>query len=223
MVEVKSTIAEQIKTLKGAEFVCELPVWSKRKGAQLTCFKTTLILVHKDKEPHKYDEAEKKWIPITEGSPEWKKLEADAKREADKKKKEAEKKKAAKKKPAKKKKLPEKLRLKRIVAISARYEFTDEEKRAIAQELARRNIDKAQVEDEKKSVMSDFKDRLDRINMDVNKASRQLVDGFEYRDFSCYIVKHFKLGIKRYHDKNTDKVVDEKPLDPSDYQLELGD
>jgi len=215
--EVKKPIMDQIQTLKGAEFICELPVWANRKGAELVAYKTTVILLHKDKEPHYLDTEKRIFVKVESAEI----LEHLAK--IKKRKDEAAAKAKEKKKPAKKKKLPDVLRCKRTVSISARYSFTVKESSIIARDLGRRTIDKAGVEDEKKSIMSDFKDRLDRISMDVNKLSRNIVDGYEYRDFNCYIVKHFKEKVKRFHNKLNDEVVDEAPLDPSDYQLDLED
>lgn len=102
-----------------------------------------------------------------------------------------------------------------------KYHFTVEETRANATEVARKQIDREIIMNEKKSVMAGYTDRIKRIDLDINKLSRCIVDGYDIRDFECYIEKDFNAHLKRYIDIHTKKIVDERPLDPSDYQKEL--
>lgn len=106
---------------------------------------------------------------------------------------------------------------------TGKYHFNEEEKKGISKELANKHVDRSIVEDEKKSVMSRFKDRLDRFKLDLGKLSRCVIDGYELREFECWIEKDYDKHIKRYIDIHTEKVVDERPLDPSDYQIEMDD
>lgn len=133
------------------------------------------------------------------------------------KKKKPVKAKDTKKKPAKK----EKKKIVRTEIIKGKYLFTATEKAQMSNELAQTQIDKGLVEDEKKSIMAGYKDRLDRFDWDINRLSRNVVNGYEIRDFDCIIEKNFDKHTKRFIDKHTKKVIDERPLDPSDYQEEL--
>jgi len=107
------------------------------------------------------------------------------------------------------------------VIIQGKYRFDDEEKKVISKELATRHVDMSIVEDEKKSIMSKYKDRLDRFKLDINVLSRCIIDGYEYRDFECYIEKDYDADIKRYMDVRTNEIIDERAMDPSDYQQEM--
>ena len=102
-----------------------------------------------------------------------------------------------------------------------KYRFSDKEKGEIANDLAKKQIDMKIVEDEKKSIMASYMDQLKRFLWDINRMSRDVVDGFEMRDFECIIEKDYKAHLKRYKDIHTGKIVAERPLDPSDYQQEF--
>ena len=110
---------------------------------------------------------------------------------------------------------PEKIRTE---IVKGKYFFTEEEKANMSGSLAQKQIDKRIVEDERKSVMSDYKDRLDRFAWEINRLARGVVDGFEMRDFECRIVKDFEGHVKIYHDIHSGREIDRRPLDPSDYQ-----
>jgi hypothetical protein len=95
------------------------------------------------------------------------------------------------------------------------------EKTVIAMNLANKQVDKGLVEDEKRSVMSKFKDQIDRICLDINKFSRNLIDGYEYRDFECHVEIDWASNTKRYIAVDGGSVISERALDPSDYQLKM--
>ena len=105
--------------------------------------------------------------------------------------------------------------------INGKYKFTEEEKAKMASSLANKQIDMKILEDEKKSVMSGYKDRIDRFEWEVNRLSRNIVDGFEFRDFECRVEKDYDAHLKRYYCVDSGELIDERPLDPSDYQQEL--
>lgn len=109
----------------------------------------------------------------------------------------------------------------KTVITSGKYFFSEDEKKEISKTLANKHVDMSIIEDEKKSVMSKYKDRIDRFKLDINILSRNIIDGHEYRDFECYIEKDYDAHIKRYIDIHTEETIDERPLDPSDYQQEM--
>lgn len=114
-----------------------------------------------------------------------------------------------------------KLRLAGTTRANGRYVFSEKEKKDIALKLANRQMDKGIVEDEKRSVVSEFKERIDRIVMDINKLSRCLIDGYEYREFECHVDIDWAKNMKFFVAVETGKIVAERALDPSDYQLKL--
>jgi hypothetical protein len=116
---------------------------------------------------------------------------------------------------------PVKVRLAGTTRSNGKYIFTDDDKRVIAMSLANKQVDKGIVEDEKRSVMSNFKERIDRICLDINKLSRNLIDGYEYRDFECHVEINWAENTKSYITVDGGDVLSVRALDPSDYQLKL--
>lgn len=111
----------------------------------------------------------------------------------------------------------EKIKQKTTLA-KGKYEFNDQEKQYMGQELALKYKDKASINDEKQSAMSAFKDRLDRVELNINTLSRNINDGYELRDFECIIEKDFDAHLKKFRCVRSKKIISEVPLDPSDYQ-----
>lgn len=102
--------------------------------------------------------------------------------------------------------------------VQARYNFTTSEKSEIAGKLAQRQIDLVEREDEKKTVMASFNDRIKSIKLDISKLSRGYRDGWEYRDYECTVVYNYTKKEKAYKDVRTGEVVDTAPFAPGDEQ-----
>ena len=128
---------------------------------------------------------------------------------------------ARKAKKEKQEKAPDKIRLAGTTRANGKYIFTEEEKRTIGLQLANRQVDKSMIEDEKRSVMSKYKDQLDRTQMDINKMSRHIIDGYEFRDFECHVEIDWAANTKSYIAVDGGMVIAVRALDPSDYQLKL--
>ena len=119
------------------------------------------------------------------------------------------------------KSMPAKVRLAGTTNANGKYVFTDEDMKVIAMGLANKQMDKGMVEDEKRSVMSSFQDRLNRIIADINKLTRTYIDGYEYRDFKCHVEIDWAANTKSYIAVDGGAVISVRALDPSDYQLNL--
>lgn len=113
----------------------------------------------------------------------------------------------------------EKKNIKQVTVLAkGKYEFSNIEKQKMGQELALKYKDKQSIQDEFQSVKSQFKDRQDRVELNINTLSRNINDGYELRDFECTMEKDFDAHLKRFRDVRTKKIISEVPLDPSDYQ-----
>lgn len=104
------------------------------------------------------------------------------------------------------------------VLAKGKYEFSDTEKQGMGSALAAKYKDKSIIQDEKQSAMSQFKDRLDRVELDINNLSRNINDGYELRDFECVVEKDYDSHLKKFRCVRSKKIISEVPLDPSDYQ-----
>lgn len=103
-----------------------------------------------------------------------------------------------------------------------RHDFSDADRAEIAKELASANLQKKRVEDEKKSVNSDFKSRLDRLDADINKLSQSLSSDFEMRNVECEVYYDApEKGLKTVINGETREVVAVEKMDPDEMQMPL--
>lgn len=109
----------------------------------------------------------------------------------------------------------------RTFIIKGKYSFDYSERADLANQLAHCQINRGIVEDERKSVMATYKDRLDRLTWESGRLSRCVADGFEMRDFECSVTFDSTNRIKMFTDIRTGKHIDTKPMEPSDYQIEM--
>lgn len=105
--------------------------------------------------------------------------------------------------------------------IQAKHTFTAEEKRELADKMAQRQTELVEKNQEKKTVMSGFKDTIARINLDISKLSRGYRDGWEYRDFEVIVCYDYFRKEKIYKDVSTGLEVDRQPFAPGDEQRKI--
>lgn len=100
-----------------------------------------------------------------------------------------------------------------------RYDFTAVETHDLSLSLANKTKEKVALEEEKKSVMSQYKAKLDEITAQCNKLSNQVSDGFEYREVDCEVAYHTpEDGKKTITRLDTKKVTIEK-MESWEYNL----
>lgn len=102
-----------------------------------------------------------------------------------------------------------------------KHQFTESEKREMAQDLAQKVSDQQIAEDEKKAVMSDLKSRIDSLAAQANSLATKLNNGYEMRNIKCEIEKDFKGGIVRHIRTDTGEVVRERKMNDDDRQLKV--
>ncbi len=110
---------------------------------------------------------------------------------------------------------------KKTEKVYAKHTFTTEELKDIASELARKVNEQATAEDEKKSITSSLKARLDELVARINKLSENYNSGFDYRDIECELRLDFDAKLRRYFNVETGETVKEEPLRPEDYQQSM--
>lgn len=99
------------------------------------------------------------------------------------------------------------------------YTFTKEELEEKSKQLAKSCEERNGFEDDKKSVMSDFKAKIDSKNAEINILSNHINTGHEWLNKTCQVEYDFDNGKKHYYWDGL-KVGTEK-MKPSDYQLPL--
>lgn len=110
----------------------------------------------------------------------------------------------------------------KVIKRYLRHDFSDADRAEIAKDLANANLQKKRVEDEKKSVNSDFKSRIDRLDADINKLSQSLTSDFEMRNVECEVYFDSpQKGLKTVINRETGEVVSVEKMEPEDCQMPL--
>lgn len=104
------------------------------------------------------------------------------------------------------------------VEVRAKYNFTEQEKQSLGADLAAKSYRLEGLDAERKSSMSDYKERIDRASSDVKRISTNINLGYEYRSYTCRIEKNYRLKVKEYYDVHTHRLIDTQKFDPQDFQ-----
>jgi hypothetical protein len=100
--------------------------------------------------------------------------------------------------------------------------FTEKEIQEKAKALAYNCNLRDQAEEEKKSVTSDFKAKIDSYTATISSLSNNINNGWEYRSIDCEVQMDTpKEGVKRIVRKDTGEVVEELAMTPEEMQFEL--
>lgn len=92
-----------------------------------------------------------------------------------------------------------------------RYDFTAVETHDMALKLANKKRELAAVEEEKKSVTSQYAARVNEVKATCNKLSNQVSDGYEIRDVKCMIDYHKpEQGMKTLTREDNNQTIVEK-------------
>ena len=103
-----------------------------------------------------------------------------------------------------------------------KYSFSDAEQREHARQLARSTRELAQVELQKKEVVSALKARAEAQNSEIARLSEFINNGYEYRNIECEIRYDTPdIGWKTIVRVDTGEIVREMKMDEFDKQEEL--
>jgi len=105
--------------------------------------------------------------------------------------------------------------------VSVRNVFSEEEMVELGKELGQVEIEKSETENDKKSAMKTYNNKIDGFNVRIKTLSNQLNEGFEIVDVLCNIELDFTRKIRRYINVNTAVIEKEEALHREDYQLEI--
>ena len=103
-----------------------------------------------------------------------------------------------------------------------KYEFTEEEKRDIAERLAIKTQELEEAEDNKKSVMSKFKEKIEKIALEVKGSARMYKDGYEMKDIECVVERDFVLGEVRYIRTDNGEIARKHTMTMGERQMRIG-
>ena len=71
-----------------------------------------------------------------------------------------------------------------------RYDFTAPEILDLSMKLANKTQDKGNIESEKKSIVSQYKSKIDAIDAELNGISSKVANGYEMRLVECKVDWH---------------------------------
>ena len=101
-----------------------------------------------------------------------------------------------------------------------KYFFTTDEVLELKDGMLQSMSEKNHLENEKKQVMSDFKEKIEFKELEITDKHTKLSRGFEYRDKQVSISLDFQRKVRVLFDE-TGEVFGEEPLLPEDYQLKM--
>ena len=102
-------------------------------------------------------------------------------------------------------------------------ELTDEEIMGKAKELAKLQQDKQAQEEQAKSAAATFKDRIASAVARISILSRDISNGYEYRDVDCQWRYDWKAGKKELTRLDTMSTVRTEEITAAERQGHLGD
>jgi hypothetical protein len=110
-----------------------------------------------------------------------------------------------------------------IEARSLKCILTEDEKQKISKNLARDTMALHNLELEKKSVMSSYKDKADKAQLAVNISARLINDGYDFREVDCEVVRDYGQKVVYYVRTDTGETVETREMTRSELQLRLQD
>jgi hypothetical protein len=90
-----------------------------------------------------------------------------------------------------------------------------------AKELAKLQQDKTSAEEQAKSAAATFKDKIAGAQSNINILSRDISNGYEYRDVDCYWEMDYKTRKKNLIRTDTGEVVKTEEISASEMQKEM--
>ncbi len=104
-----------------------------------------------------------------------------------------------------------------------KYNFTEEELKDLAGQMAMKTQELDTIEIEKKSAMSSFKDRLDGANLELKSCAGKYKDSYEMRNIECEVIRDFDDGVVRFIRTDTGECVRVKKMTNEEKQMHIDD
>jgi hypothetical protein len=102
-----------------------------------------------------------------------------------------------------------------------KHMFSPDEKKEIASEMAQKIIDLQRADEERKTVSSRFKSRIDRLQAEINRAAEKLNSGYEMQEVECDVIPDYDNKVFCYYRTDTDQMVKQKPMTADDLQRKI--
>lgn len=105
--------------------------------------------------------------------------------------------------------------------ITAKYEFTEEERNQMGRELAQTETESRLAHEELDRIKLTFKERLGGLQDKISRLAEKVTNGYEFREFQCRVEYDRKNKTKHYRDNVSEKVVESRPFTQEDMQVQF--
>lgn len=105
--------------------------------------------------------------------------------------------------------------------IPVRHDYTQEEKDSMREKLTANILFLDEIEDEKKEVLSSFKDRAEPMKSENKTLKRSLKAGYEESIRECGGIKDYESGMIAFYDLETAEEVFKRRMYPEERQMNL--
>ena len=102
-----------------------------------------------------------------------------------------------------------------------KYFFTNDEIIDLAKTLSELTQNFNELDEARKNIASQYKAQMDQVKAGVDKTSRKISNGYEYRDKDCILSASFDGRMIEYIDPDTGEKVFERLMLPDEAQEEL--
>lgn len=99
--------------------------------------------------------------------------------------------------------------------------FTQDEMTEFRDNLANSIMDLSSIEDEKKSVMSDYTAKINEKKAMINRVASNIRNGYEHREVKCRIDYDFTRRVKTFAREDTGEIVQEEVITADECQVEI--
>ena len=100
-----------------------------------------------------------------------------------------------------------------------RYSFSKDELQERSKMLAETCAEKARLIEEKKSVSSDYKAKIDAKDSTISLLSSNVTNGYEVKNVECEVEYDYEQGLKRYFYQGV--LYDTVAMTDADRQLDI--
>lgn len=104
-----------------------------------------------------------------------------------------------------------------------RYHFNEDEKKDLAQGMAQSVIKARDLEEEKKTITSQFASQINEANAKANSAAQKLESGFEMRMIDCEEIWDYKTKTIATTRSDTHEEVRERTMNNRECQQDMWD
>jgi len=96
--------------------------------------------------------------------------------------------------------------------------LSEDELRAVGDEVARLVQEKDKLEADKKALMSSFKAKIDAADAAISEQSNKIRNKYEYRTVECEVIQDFKSLRVRVIRKDTQDILEERLMNAAELE-----